>query len=171
MQAPGSHDPGHPVGTDRERDNTVTPNIIASTPRDHGTFWCRSTELHGVDWHANATEFGDPGAEPHRLTLSIHPKTWEWPATPVEVTSGIAPIHGNVVNGTVSIDIGSVSITIPTGHEHTVLRALIASITELTAQKAAGTDNTCCVVNLTGNVDICDDGWRREDDDTHALPV
>ena len=145
----------------------MIPNIVTETARDHDHFWARSTDLQGRSWTGTATEFGDKGKACERISLSIHPRYSEWPEAPVPTTVR-GKIHANVVNGSVCIDIGELSIWLPAGHEVAVFNALGAAIAELDMQRKAGTSTNCCVVNLTGNVVLADDGWRREDDETHT---
>ena len=143
------------------------PNNVTETPRDHGHFWCRSTDVTGRDFTACATEFGDKGEECERISLTIHPRYSMWPDSPA-TKSGLNTIHANVVNNSISVDVGEVSIWLPAGHEQAVMDALGAAIAELDMQREAGTAEGACVVNLTGNVVLADAGWRREDDDTHT---
>ena len=145
----------------------MIPNIVTETARDHDHFWARSTDLQGRDWTGTATEFGDKGKACERISLSIHPRYSEWPATPAP-TTGLAKVHANVVNDSVCIDIGSVSIWLPAGHEVAVFNALGAAIAELDMQREAGTETDCCVVNLTGNSVLADDGWRRASEAVHG---
>jgi hypothetical protein len=110
----------------------------------------RTTEIDGRTYSANATEFNDHGEPVSRISLTVHQRDRQWalPAENSPYADHAFGIHGNVVNSLVCIDIGDLSVWLPEGHEHRVLDALSAAITEQARQAKAGTEDT--VVHLTG---------------------
>jgi hypothetical protein len=128
------------------RTPTITATVTTEFPGSH---WSRHTDVAGRTYRAHATEFGDLGEPCNRINLTIHPRgEWALPPENQPFADHAFGIHGNVVDGIVSIDIGDVSVDLPEGHEHRVLDALLAALTEQKRQADAGTEET--VVNLTG---------------------
>jgi hypothetical protein len=127
-----------------------TPTITADVPTKFDTFTSRTTSIDGRTFTASATEFSDHGEATNRIALNVHQRErlWALPEENSPYADHAFGIHGNVVNGDVSIDIGDVSIWLPAGHEHRVLDALLAALTEQKRQADAGTEET--VVFLTG---------------------
>jgi hypothetical protein len=127
-----------------------TPTITAAVPRKFDTFTSRTTEVDGRTFTASATEFSDHGEATNRISLNVHQRERLW-ALPEENSPYVGHafgIHANVVDGSVSIDIGDVSVWLPVGREADVLAALEAAIVEQARQADAGTEET--VVFLTG---------------------
>ena len=127
-----------------------TPTITAEVPTKFDTFVARSTEIDGRTYSATATEFNDLDEPVSRISLNVHQRQWQWalPSENSPYADHAFGIHGNVVTGSVSIDIGDVSIWLPLGREADVLAALEAAIAEQARQADAGTEDT--VVHLTG---------------------
>ena len=127
-----------------------TPTITSDVPNKFDNHWSRTTTVEGRTYNAYATEFGDPGEPTSRISLHVHQRdrVWALPEENSPYADHAFGIHGNVVSGTVSIDIGDVSVYLPAGHEHRVLDALLAALTEQKRQADAGTEET--VVFLTG---------------------
>jgi|TARA_B110001454_G_scaffold67598_1_gene65838 hypothetical protein len=125
------------------------PTITADVPTEFpGSHWSRHTNVDGRTYRAAATEFGDLNGPCDRISLTIHPRgEWALPEENRPFADHAFGIHGNVVSGTVSIDIGDVSVYLPEGHEQRVLNALLAALAEQARQADAGEDT--CVVNLT----------------------
>ena len=116
-----------------------TPTITTETPTKFDTFVARSTEVRGRTFHAQATEYNDPGQPVDRIMLNVH-------------HAGYFPdngkVHANVVSGQVNIDIGDFSVWIPVGREADVVAALEAGIVEQARQAEA---DEVCVVSITGD--------------------
>ena len=126
------------------------PTISTEVPTKFDTFVARSTEIDGRTYSATATEFNDLDEPVHRISLNVHQRDRQWalPSENSPYADHAFGIHGNVVSGLVCIDIGDLSVWLPEGHEHRVLDALLAALTEQKRQADAGTEDT--VVNLTG---------------------
>jgi len=139
------------------------PTITTEVPTKFDTFVARSTEIDGRTYSASATEFSDHGEPVSRISLNVHQRDrlWALPSENSPYADHAFGIHGNVVSGTVSIDIGDVSIYLPVGREADVLAALEAAIVEQARQAEADEDTT--VVHLTGEEALPVLVYRTED--------
>jgi len=113
---------------------TITrPSISAEVPKQFSDFTARNTELRGNDFDAHATEFTNATSHRDRMTLSINFPTRD----------GLPAIFGAVTNGSISIDIGDVTVWVPRGSEQALTDALAAAVEE------QNRDTGECVVFLT----------------------
>ena len=143
----------------------MIPNITTEVPIKSDRHWSRTTEIHGRTYNANATEFGDPGEPTNRIGLTVHQRDRQW-ALPEEnspYADRAFRIHTNVVSGSVSLDIGDLTIYLPEGRETEVAEAVLAAVAEVSRQADAGTE--VCVVSITGDDPT---GFRNSDDEVAA---
>lgn len=141
------------------------PTITAEVAIKFDSHWSRTTEVAGRTYNAYATEFGHHGEATSRISLTVHQRDRQW-ALPEEnspYADHAFRIHTNVVSGSVSIDIGDLTIYLPEGRETEVAEAVLAAVAEVARQADAGTE--VCVVSITGDDPT---GFRNSDDEVAA---